>query len=242
MGRMGCSPEEAPALAAQIAGLHSIEYAGTATHLAVSDSDESDDVEYTRLQLSRFRAAIDGIRGRGISPGIVSAANTGATVSYPEAWFDMVRPGILLYGYPPDGVEPRLEVRPVMELKSAVVVIKPVKRGESVSYGRTWTARQDTVVGILPLGYGDGLPRSLSGNFSVVIEGRTYPVVGRICMDQCMVDLGHASVIERFAEVSVFGGNSEGAVDAAEIARRTGTISYEITCGITKRVPRVHSQ
>jgi alanine racemase len=241
MGRMGCSPEEAPELAAFIAGLPPLEYAGTATHLAVSDSAELDDVEYTRLQLARFNGALDGIRARGLSPGIVTAANTGATVSYPEGWYDMARPGILLYGYPPDGVKPRLAMRPVMELVSAVVAIKRIRRGMSVSYGRTWTAERDTTIGILPLGYGDGLPRRLSGKLSVLIGGAAYPVVGRICMDQCMVDLGPSPVIERFAPVSVFGGEKEGALDAAELARQTGTIPYEITCGIAKRVPRVYS-
>jgi alanine racemase len=154
----------------------------------------------------------------------------------------MARPGILLYGYPPDGVKPRLAMRPVMELVSAVVAIKRIRRGMSVSYGRTWTAERDTTIGILPLGYGDGLPRRLSGKLSVLIGGTTYPVVGRICMDQCMVDLGPSPVIERFAPVSVFGGEKEGALDAAELARRTGTIPYEITCGIAKRVPRVYSE
>jgi alanine racemase len=240
MGRMGCRPEEAPALAALIAGHPALIYAGTATHLAVSDSADADAVEYTRLQITRFKTALEGIRGRGIDPGIVTAANTGATVSHPEAWFDMARPGILLYGYPPDGVTPRLPVRPVMELETSVVAIKRIARGESVSYGRTWTAPQDTTIGVLPVGYGDGLPRRLSGNFSVMIGGKSYPVVGRICMDQCMVDLGPSPDIERFAAVSVFGGSLAGALDAAEIARRTGTIPYEITCGITKRVPRVY--
>jgi alanine racemase len=242
MGRMGCSPEEAPELAAFIAGLPALEYAGTATHLAVSDSAEPDAVEYTRLQLARFNSVIDGIRGRGIFPGIVTAANTGATVSYPEGWYDMVRPGILLYGYPPDGMAPRLAMKPVMELESAVVVIKRIGRGMSVSYGRTWTAERDTVIGVLPLGYGDGLPRRLSGKLSVVIGGKAYPLVGRVCMDQCMVDLGPSPAVERFSPVSVFGGENDDAVDAAEIARRTGTIPYEITCGIARRVPRVYSE
>jgi alanine racemase len=242
MGRMGCAPEEAPELAAFIAGLPELEYAGTATHLAVSDSAEPDAVEYSRLQLARFNGVIEGIRGRGLSPGVVTAANTGATVSYPEGWYDMARPGILLYGYPPDGVEPRLAMRPVMELESAVVLVKRIMRGASVSYGRTWTAERDTTIGILPLGYGDGLPRRLSGNLSVVIGEGIYPVVGRICMDQCMVDLGPNPVVERFAPVSVFGGEKEGSLDAAELARRTGTIPYEITCGIAKRVPRIYRE
>jgi alanine racemase len=243
MGRMGCSPEEAPALAAFIAGLPALEYAGTATHFAVSDSMNPYDIEYTRLQISRFKAALDGIRAKGISPGIVTAANTGAVLYYPEACFDMARPGILLYGYPPKtlkGAPLSLTMRPVMELESSIVIIKRIKRGETVSYGKTWTAERDGYIGILPLGYGDGLPRGLSGNLSVIIKGKSYPVVGRICMDQCMVDLGSSPEVERFAAVSVFGGEMAGALDAAELARRMNTIPYEICCGISKRVPRIY--
>jgi alanine racemase len=249
MGRVGCRQEDAPALAAFIAGFPALEYAGTATHLAASDSADTQDIEYTILQLTRFKTALDGIRGRGLSPGIVTAANTGATLYYPEAWFNMVRPGIMLYGYPPEisnsaearfsGV--RFSARPVMELVSAIVAIKQVKRGESVSYNRTWIAERDSYIGILPLGYGDGLPRSLSGKFSVIINGRSYPAIGRICMDQCMIDLGPSPDIERFAAASVFGGEMPGALDAADIARRIGAIPYEICCRITKRVPRVYT-
>jgi alanine racemase len=126
-----------------------------------------------------------------------------------------------------------------MELVSNIVFIREVKKGESVSYGRTWTADRDTAIGIIPVGYADGFPRSLGGRAHVVVRGEARPIVGRICMDQCMVDLGPGSRVKRWEEVSVFGGPSPG-LGADVLAERTGTISYEITCNINKRVDRIY--
>jgi alanine racemase len=239
MGRVGCTPETAAALAAHINSLKSLEYAGTATHLAVSDSVAETGRQYTHLQLARFREAVESICNAGFDPGIVHAANSGAVAFHKDSYFDMVRPGILLYGYAPEGDDgPALPVRPVMELTTRIVFIKRVKKGETVSYGRTWTAPTDTVIATIPAGYGDGLPRALSGNHSVLIRGKAYPLVGRICMDQCMVNLGPETDIPRWEEVTVFGGAAPSS--AADIAAKTGTIPYEITCNINKRVPRVY--
>jgi alanine racemase len=243
MGRAGCAPEAAADLAARIASLPSLEYAGTATHLAVADSPDAGDVQYTKTQLERFRGAAAAIARRGINPGILHAANSGAVLFYPDAWFDMVRPGILLYGYSPAGAgtvgaeAAGLKIEPVMELRTQITAIKKLRRGEPVSYGRTWTATEDTWIGIIPVGYGDGLPRSLSGRFSVLIHGAAYPLAGRICMDQCMVNLGPATEIARGEAVTVFGGDAPGADAVAAIL---GTIPYEITGNINKRVGRVY--
>ncbi|MDR2630076.1 MAG: alanine racemase [Spirochaetaceae bacterium] len=235
MGRLGCPPEEAADLAANIAREKYLLLGGTATHLAVADSSVPEDVAYTKKQLARFREGVEAIRRAGIDPGIVHGANSGGVVFHEDSWFDMVRPGILLYGYSPGPGKP--EVTPVMELLTQVSLIKPVKKGETVSYGRTWTAPQDTVIAILPVGYADGLSRSLSGNFPVTIRGRRYPLVGRICMDQCMVDLGPEPEVRRWEEVTLFGPET---VTAADMAAVLGTIPYEITCGINKRVPRIY--
>jgi len=243
MGRMGCPPHEAPALAKQIAACAALEYAGTATHLAVADSTIVEDRTYTERQITRFNEALDGIRAASLNPGIVHAANSGAIILHPGAWFDMVRPGILLYGY--KAVEeaeagltlPPLRVKPVMELRTNVVFIKQVKKGETISYGRTWTAPQDTEIAVLPVGYGDGLPRLASNKWQTFIDGTAYPLAGRICMDQCMADLGPASGVRRWDEAVLFGGP---APDAADLARLIGTIPYEITCNINKRVPRIY--
>jgi alanine racemase len=237
MGRLGCTPEDAPGLAAFMTAKKSLEYAGTATHLAAADSELPEDRAYTREQLARFRGAVDQIRAAGLDPGIVHAANSGGLLLYEDSWFDMVRPGIFLYGYNLTGTGPAAE--PVMELVTRVSLLKKVKRGESLSYGRTWVSPRNTWAATLPVGYGDGLFRSLSGNWQVFIRGRLYPLVGRICMDQCLADLGPETEISRWEEVSVFGGP---APSAAEMAARLHTIPYEITCHIGRRVPRVYGE
>jgi alanine racemase len=244
MGRAGCRPEEAVELAGRIVSRRGLRLGGVATHLAVADSLLPPDIAYTNEQLGRFQAAVAAIRDAGIDPGIVHAANTGGVLYHPGSWFDMVRPGILLYGYPPAGALP-LKVRPVMELRSNVVAIKKLQKGDSVSYGRTWIAPEDTLVAIVPVGYGDGFRRGLSNNWQVGIRGNQYPVVGRICMDQCMVSLGSPAPGTPVApgdDVIVFGEADDGSAPgtAADMAERLDTIPYEITCGISKRVPRVY--
>jgi len=262
MGRIGCSPGDAPVLASYIEKSKNLKLAGTATHFAVSDSEKSEDREYTKQQLETFRIAVESIKNAGIDPGIVHAANTGAVTFHNDTWFDMIRPGILLYGYAPlcfnaaqqeqgfhpddENGKPALAVKPLMELKSALVFIKDIKKGQSLSYGRTWIAGEDTRIGTLPLGYGDGLFRSLSNNWHVRVgekvpqtQGREdlRPLVGRICMDQCMVDLGKDSTARRWDPVTIFGGL---APHAGIMASRLNTIPYEITCNVNKRVPRVY--
>jgi alanine racemase len=250
MGRIGCKPEDASRLASRIVESKSFTLAGTATHLAVSDSIKTEDIVYTKKQLEIFRNAVNSISARGINPGIIHSANTGAVTFHNDGWFDMVRPGILLYGYAPEGPDgnPAMAVKPLMELTSCLSYIKEVKKGESISYGRTWTAGKDTLIGTIPLGYADGLPRLLSNNWQIHImkkkSGKTEtvenirPLVGRICMDQCMVDLGKDSTARRWDTVTIFGG---AAPHAGIMASRLGTIPYEITCQINKRVPRIYT-
>ena len=229
MGRMGCTTEDALKLAKKISSCSYLEYAGTLTHFACADSSETDDIEYTEGQIALFNKAIKEIQMEGIDPGIVHAANSGAVILHPKAWYDMVRPGILLYGYN------SVSVKPIMELRAKVVYLKQVKKGRCVSYGRTWTAEKDTTIGVVQIGYADGLPRLVSGKWQVHIKGHSYPIVGRICMDQCMVDLGNSSEVCRWDEAVIFGGP---APHAGELASLAGTIPYEITCNINKRVPR----
>ncbi len=240
MGRIGCSCAELPALARFVSRERSLKIAGIATHLAAADSLDADDRDYTRRQISSFLDAVESVRREGIDSGIVHAANSGAIVLHPEAHLDMVRPGILTYGYLPDEcLTGSIEVVPVMELRTGVASIKRIQKGTSVSYGRTWTAERETEIATIPVGYDDGIPRAAATGLSVEIAGKAYPVVGRICMDQCMVDLGLDSGVSRWDEVTVFGPNP-GAMTAGDVARVCGTIPYEITCGINKRVPRVY--
>ncbi|MDR0910830.1 MAG: alanine racemase [Spirochaetaceae bacterium] len=272
MGRLGCRPEDAAFLAELLVSRPGLQLAGVSTHLAVSDSLDEKDIAWTNLQLDRFEKALSEIRQKGIEPGIVHAANSGGVCFHPRSHYDMVRPGIMLYGYPPEeflatndtnDTNILKEFLPVMELVTAIITTKQVKAGESVSYGRTWVASSDTTIGVLPLGYGDGLRRGLSGKLKVLIEGRLYEQVGRICMDQCMINLPSPNPSQREGRncfdlshgeggdcicsspsgggwvgvtVSIFGG--AGGMDAADLAALIGTIPYEITCGITARVPR----
>jgi len=238
MNRMGCAPEDAPALARLIASCRSLKYEGTATHFAAADSDAAADITRTEKQLNCFRQTLSRIQAAGIDPGIVHAANSGAVMLHPDSWFDMVRPGILLYGYDATKAASGEDacVKPVMELRTRVVFIKPVKKGQAVSYGGTWTAPCDTEIAVLSIGYADGLPRLASDRWQAVIGGKAFPLAGRICMDQCMIDIGSTGSVRRWDEAVLFGGGAPG---ADELAERTGTIPYEITCNISKRVPRV---
>jgi alanine racemase len=149
----------------------------------------------------------------------------------------MVRPGIILYGYNLSGSP--FPSESVMELVSRISYIKKIKKGESASYGRTWIAPHDTHIATIPAGYADGFPRLLSNNWQLVICGKLYPLAGRVCMDQILVDLGSETNVQRWDEVTIFGGN---APSAAVIAEKIGTIPYEITCNINKRVPRVYGE
>ncbi|MBB6482438.1 alanine racemase [Spirochaeta isovalerica] len=239
MGRIGVQPDEAVDLAGTIVRSAGMRLEGVCTHFPVSDSPEREDIDFTREQIRIFNQAVESIRKRGIDPGIVHAANSGAIIAHPDAHFDMVRPGICLYGYYPDQRMDKspADFKPVMELISRPAFIKKVKRGTSISYGRTWKAPADTWIASLPAGYADGYNRLLSSKAEVSIGGKRFPVAGRVCMDQFMIDLGPETDITVNVEVILFG-PGQGSPDAAEIGGMTGTIPYEVTCAINKRVPR----
>ena len=239
MSRIGCRPSEAVKLATQIVRAKHLRLQGVATHFAVADSDSESDRAFTKGQLERFSDAVEAIRQTGIHIPLVHAANSGAVQLLPEARFDMVRPGLLAYGYlPVQNAATAIDVKPVMELVTQVVLIKQIRAGTCVSYGRNWTAPQDTYIATLPIGYADGLRRALSPGLKVRIGNEFFPIVGRICMDQCMVDLGAHPWVQRWDEVCIFGPNPQDN-SAQTLADIAGTIPYEITCGIHKRVPRI---
>jgi len=238
MGRVGCLPEEAPGLARKIAAHPGLMLAGTVTHFPVADSPDPEDLIFTREQIRKLKSVVEKIRAAGVDPGVIHAANSGGIALSPDASFGMVRPGIALYGY---GIPLKTGVplKPVMELKTRITAIKKIPAGTSVSYGRTWTSDRETWIATLPVGYADGYPRMLSNKGEVLIAGKRYPIAGTVCMDQTMVALGEKTDIRLNDEVILFGGDPPGP-DAGEIAAVAGTISYEITCGITARVPRVY--
>ena len=250
MGRIGCRPEDAPSLAKAIQATNSLRLEGMCTHFAVSDSKKDSDIDYTSRQFECFLQATRAVADAGIDPGIRHCCNSAATLDHPEMHLDMVRPGIIVYGSPAGDVDEEYlrrkgapaELKEVMTLESEVVAVRRMLKGESVSYGRTWTAGSDTDIAVVPLGYGDGfLRRNSTEGMRVGINGKAYPVVGRICMDQMMVDLGDSSGVRRGDKVAVFGLKEDGAVQSAEdLARLTGTISYEMTTNLNSRVERVY--
>ena len=254
MGRIGCLPEECVPLAKYVSESEYLSLGGVCTHFSVADSDKEDDRKYTRMQFERFVFATESIRNAGINPGIRHCANSAATLDNPEMHLDMCRPGIIVYGYYPDELDrdyfcrkgSDIELKPVMALSTRVVAIRDFEAGRSISYGRKWTSEKKTKIAVLPIGYADGFFRRFSKacgvceGIDVAIGGKSYPVRGRICMDQCMVELGEDSGVERWSEAVIFGPEESGALQTAQkLADETGTIPYEITCGVGKRVPRV---
>ncbi len=237
MNRVGCRPEESLEIAEYIDKSRWLTLGGICTHFPVSDITDRD---FTDKQILRFKKAVDNIRSHSIDPGIVHAANSGAIIQYDDAYFDMVRPGIILYGYSPDNsIKDKIELKPVMNFESEILFIKKIKKGEGVSYGLTWKAEKDTWIGTVPAGYADGVNRLLSSRWNVLVNDRLYPVAGRVCMDQFMVDLGPDLKCSINDRVVIFGYDekSPGADNAADIC---STISYEILCNISKRVERVY--
>ena len=249
MGRIGCLPSEAAQTAAGIAALDNIVLGGMCTHFAVSDSLKASDCEYTERQFKLFKDAVESVRKAGIDPGICHCCNSAATLNNPEMHLDMVRPGIIVYGYYADEISKefleakgiRIDLRPVMTFESEVCAVRSFRAGASVGYGCTWTADTDTRIAVIPAGYADGMLRNFStAGVKVSVNGKNYPIRGRICIDQFMIELGNDSETCRWDKAVIFGDKDFGALQTADdVARLTGTISYEITCGISKRVPRV---
>jgi len=238
MGRIGCLPEDSVKFAKVIDSSKYLKLEGMCTHFATADSYEKEDIDYTNLQFERFLFATESVKNAGINPGIRHCANSALTLNRPETHLDMCRPGIIVYGYYPGDFKGN-DLKPVMALTTKVVAIRDFDEGKSISYGRTWTSTKKTKIGVLPIGYDDGLFRRFAGKIQVAINGKNYPIRGRICMDQCMVDLGDDK-IERWSEVFIFGSKEDGSLQSAqELADLTDTISYEITCQISKRVERI---
>ncbi len=236
MNRVGCKSDDCFETARYIDKSRYLELGGVCTHFPVSDSP---DTVFTEKQIERFKEAVEKIKEDGINPGIVHASNSAAVIQHEDAYFDMVRPGIILYGYSPDrAIEDKISLKPVMSFESEILYIKKIDKGEAVSYGLTWKADEDCWIGTIPAGYADGVNRLLSNKGKILINGELYPIAGRVCMDQFMVNLGPELKCSIYDRAVIFGydDNSQGADDVADIC---STISYEILCNISKRVERV---
>lgn len=244
MGRLGFIPaktgENALPDALDAINLPSLILDGAFTHFAVADGgDDAPSREFTQEQARRFSFAMDYLKSFGIVPRVKHVSNSAATLDYPHLAIDMVRLGISLYGLCPSfDIKNPFSPKPVMTLKSVISHIKTISRGDSVSYGRTFTAEKSTRVATVPLGYADGFFRSSSQNgVTLTVGDKAVPILGRVCMDQLMIDVTDTEA-ELFCEVRAFG---SGAFESADsYADKNGTIGYEATCAVGKRVPRVY--
>lgn len=209
---------------------------GIFTHFAASDRDGDADASFTNAQFDRFCHCIEGIKAAGFETGICHCSNSAAVLLDEDKRLDACRPGIILYGLDPaPEFSKGKELIPVMTLKSVISFIKEIKPGETVNYGRSYTAQKATRVATIPAGYADGYPRLLSNKGYVIINGQRADIIGNVCMDQLCVDVTNLSNINEGDEVILFGKE----LPAKELADLIGTIHYELVCGIAKRVPRI---
>jgi alanine racemase len=241
MGRLGeRDPERVLALLDAAAGDDRVELAGLWTHFATADELEGAGSDFFAEQLERFGTLAE--RARSDHPSLrLHAANSAATLREPASHFDMVRCGIAIYGLDPFQSDPLgRDLEPALELRSYIADVKRFESGASAGYGRTWSAERETLVGVLPIGYGDGIRRALSNNAEVLVDGHRVPLVGTVSMDNVTVELGPESEVKAGAEAVLIGRRGDERILAEEVAARLGTINYEITCGIGSRVPRVY--
>lgn len=237
MGRVGVPYGQAVAFVRRAVQQPELEVVGLYTHFATSDER---DKAYANLQLERFQAVVNELERERLRPPIVHAANSGAILDMPATYFDMVRPGIMLYGYYPSReTSESLPLRPAMTLKSKIIHLKSVPKGTPVSYGRKYIAPRDTKIATIPLGYADGYNRQLTNRGWVSVRNRPYPVVGRVCMDQILVDVGPGGEVSVGDEVILFGPGLDPRVSVDYITDQLDTIPYEVCCWVSYRVPRV---
>jgi alanine racemase len=239
MGRLGVRYDEAAEFAERLRGLSNVKVDGLMTHFAAADEPGRDC--FTEEQLRHFREAVAAFRERGHRPTYEHASNSAATFAHPEARLRMVRPGGVLYGLWRDVLPPLADapdLRPVMSVRSRVILLKRVHAGETLGYGCTYEAAREMIVATVPAGYADGYARALSNRGRVALRGKLAPVVGRVSMDLTIVDVTDVEGVRVGDRVTLLGADGELSIPAEDIARTAGTISYEITCGVSHRVPR----
>ena len=239
MGRIGFQAKSIDEVAARLASLKSVEVEGLMTHFAVADELGN---EFTGHQMAKFAEAVETLRRHGIAPAFTDLANSPGAVAHPASRADMVRLGGVLYGLAGDVLPRGIEVpelRPVMSLHSRIALVKTIARGESVGYGRTFKANRDSIIATVPIGYHDGLSRSLSNKGKMIVNGTLAPVVGRISMDWTTIDVTDVPAASVGDLVTIIGTQNDVSITAEEMAAERSTISYEVTCGIGGRVPRI---
>ncbi|MGC1621095.1 MAG: alanine racemase [Candidatus Acidiferrum sp.] len=251
MNRLGIAPSDVECFARQLAKCKHLELGGVFTHFASSEVlTNSRTGEQTRQQEERFYAALDRLRALGIDPGIVHLANSAAIATRPETWADMVRPGAILYGYHPGydpvdqrpQIEARLPVKPVLSLRSRIINIRNIPTGAGVGYNETFIAKRPSRIAVLAAGYGDGIHRSLGNRGTVLLRSALAPIVGIISMDVTMIDVTDIPAAEIGDVVTIHGTDGQHIHPANVIARSIGTVTSDLLCAISQRVPRLYFQ
>jgi alanine racemase len=249
MNRLGIASGDVECFARQLGKCKHLELTGIFSHFASSEVFTDTPVgQQTCEQEERFYAALERLRALGIDPGIVHLANSAAIVTRPETWADMVRPGVILYGYHPgydpaekrEEAEKRLPLKPVMSLRSRIISLRSVPTGGAVGYNATFVARRPTRIGVLAAGYGDGIHRSLGNRGSVLLRGKLAPIVGIISMDVTMIDVTDVESAEIGDVATVYGTDGKEILPANRVARGVGTVTSDLLCAVSQRVPRLY--
>jgi len=234
MGRIGVLHEDAQKLIKYIHKFKYVNIEGLFTHFAFADMNRN----FTQYQINLFSRLINKLKESGINIPLIHAANSMAVIGYENSHFNMVRPGLVIYGlYPKESL--RIDLKPVLSLKTKVIYVKKLSRGQGISYGHDYITKRNTRIVTLPIGYGDGYPRNLSNLAPVLIKGKCFRISGRICMDQVMVDIGDTSA-KVGDEVVLIGKQGKNKITVEELANLSNTIPYEIVCGLGSRIPRVY--
>lgn len=237
MGRLGVWHEEALDFIKKIRSLPGIHIEGMYTHFPCADSD----TDFTQKQINDFKVLIKETEGLGIEIPICHIANSMGKIGFPQSHLDMVRAGLMLYGlYPHDSLKGKIDLRPALAFKSKIIFLKTTPRGRSISYGRTYLCPADSLIATLPVGYNDGYLRVLSNQAEVILKGRRFPVVGRVCMDQLMVNLKDFSTAREGDTVTLVGKDGREEISLEELARLAGTINYELACLLGGRAKRIY--
>jgi alanine racemase len=237
MNRMGVPAEDVADLLTSFIGLPGLSLAGVSTHFATAEISGDWDFEQ---QMERFTVALSGVREAGFDPGVVHAANSAATILHPESHFSMVRCGIAIYGlHPGEDTRDRIGLEPAMSVRARVAAVRRIGMGDGVSYGFTWRAAGPATIATIPLGYADGLHRTLSDSMQVLVGGRSCRQVGRICMDQTMVEIPRGLDVDPGDAVVVVGEQGGEAIPLDELAETAGTINYEMACAFGMRLERI---
>ena len=244
MNRLGISPENLPTLLDQVRNLKNLKIEAVSTHFSSADDE---DLSVTQAQLEKFQTALTILQKEGVHTPIVHCANTSALFKFPESHFNMVRPGLILYGVlPSPSLRPVIDqgenpFQPVMQWKSQIILLKPIAKNQPVSYSGSFTTQRDSLIATLPIGYADGLHRMLSNKMDVLIRGRRAPQVGNICMDMILIDVTDIPDVQAGDEVVIFGRQGDEMISVEELAVKGKTIPYEILCSVSKRVPRIYT-